>query len=68
MWLRHFLSEDLPACRTMIYGYNSKLLVRGTKTIIDYGREFLNELKKIRNTDEVGEASIPLPLDQMYRI
>ena len=54
MWLRDFLSKDLPSCRTMIYGYNSKLSSHGINTIMDYGRELLEELKKIRNTEEVG--------------
>lgn len=54
MWLRHFLSKDMPSCRTMTYGYNSKLTARGIDTIMDYGRELLEELKKVRNTDEVS--------------
>jgi hypothetical protein len=53
MWLRDFLSRDLPHCRTMIYGYNSKLLSNGIDTIMDYGRELMEEIKKVRNTEEV---------------
>ena len=53
MWLRHFLSKDLPTCRTMIYGYNSKLSIRGMGTLDDYTREFLEEIKRIRTTDVV---------------
>ncbi|CAP91131.1 Pc13g00620 [Penicillium rubens Wisconsin 54-1255] len=52
MWLRDFLSKDLPQCRTMIYGYNSKLSSPGVNTILDYGRELMEEIKKIRNTKE----------------
>ncbi|KUM55983.1 hypothetical protein ACN42_g11249, partial [Penicillium freii] len=52
MWLRDFLSKDLPQCRTMIYGYNSKLSSHGVGTILDYGRELMEEIKKIRNTKE----------------
>ncbi|KAI9688231.1 MAG: hypothetical protein M1822_001737 [Bathelium mastoideum] len=52
MWLRDFLSQDMPQCRTMTYGYNSKLLVRGTDTTLDYSRGLLDELKWIRNTEE----------------
>ncbi|KAJ5565742.1 hypothetical protein N7535_007380 [Penicillium sp. DV-2018c] len=52
MWLRDFLSKDLPRCRTMIYGYNSKLSSHGVDTILDYGRELMEEIKKIRNTKE----------------
>jgi hypothetical protein len=36
MWLRDFLSKDLPQCRTMIYGYNSKLSSHGVDTILNY--------------------------------
>ncbi|OBT52166.1 hypothetical protein VE04_08056, partial [Pseudogymnoascus sp. 24MN13] len=52
MWLRDFLSKDLPCCRTMIYGYNSKLSSHGINTIMDYGREFLEAIKRIRYTQE----------------
>ncbi|CAI7627456.1 unnamed protein product [Penicillium pancosmium] len=52
MWLRDFLSKDLPQCRTMIYGYNSKLSSHGVDTILDYGRELMEEIKKVRDTKE----------------
>jgi len=54
MWLRDFLSKDLPNCRTMIYGYNSKLSSHGINRIMDYGREFLEAIKRVRHTTEVG--------------
>ncbi|KAF1354563.1 TPR-like protein [Lizonia empirigonia] len=53
MWLRDFLCKDLPCCRTMIYGYNSKLSSHGVDTIMDYGRGLLEELKKVRGTEEL---------------
>lgn len=55
MWLRHFLAEDLPQCRTMIYGYDSSLKPesRSIHSIPDYTDSFLEELKKARTTDEV---------------
>lgn len=53
MWLRDFLSKDLPHCRTMTYGYNSKLLRPGTATIRDYGRGFLEEIRHVRNIKKV---------------
>jgi hypothetical protein len=56
MWLRDFLCKDLPRCRTIIYGYNSKLLSNGLDTIMDYGRGLLEELKKVRNTKEVSRG------------
>lgn len=55
MWLRHFLCRDLPRCRTMIYGYNSKLSSQGVETILDYGRKLMGEIKRIRNTKEVAD-------------
>lgn len=54
MWLRDFLFKDLPCCRIMIYGYNSKLSSHGIDTIIDYGRELMEELEKVRTTEEVS--------------
>lgn len=38
----------------MIYGYNSKLSSRGINAIMDYGREFLEAIKRVRYTQEVG--------------
>ncbi|CAN9415749.1 unnamed protein product [Alternaria alternata] len=52
MWLRDFLSKDLPCCRTMIYGYNSKLSSHGIDRIMDYSRGLTEELKKVRDTEE----------------
>ncbi|CAG7562602.1 unnamed protein product [Fusarium equiseti] len=52
MWLRDFLSKDLPCCRTMIYGYNSKLSSHAISKITDYGRELMEELKKIRCSEQ----------------
>ena len=54
MWLRDFLSKDLPTCRTMIYGYNSKLLSQGIDTIMTYGLELMDGLKRVRKTHEVS--------------
>src|SRR6266480_4618293 len=53
MWLRDFLSKDMPCCRTMIYGYNAKLSSRSIDTILDYSRGFLEEIKSIRRSKEV---------------
>ncbi|PNP50290.1 hypothetical protein THARTR1_08998 [Trichoderma harzianum] len=58
MWLRHFLSKDLPYCRTMTYGYNSKLSARGIDTIMDYSRGLMEGLKKIRNTEELRQRPL----------
>lgn len=47
-WLRHFFSKDLPSSRAMIYDYNSKLSSHGIHTIMDYGREFMEAIKRVR--------------------
>lgn len=59
MWLRHFLPEDLPQGRTMIYGYNSRLQSNSIHTILDYTESFLEELKKARVSEEVPFATPP---------
>ncbi|KAI1147078.1 hypothetical protein F4825DRAFT_465998 [Nemania diffusa] len=53
MWLRDFLARDLPACRTMIYGYHSKLLASNMSQLKEYGRQFLAEIEKVRDTKEL---------------
>ncbi|KAF2682375.1 hypothetical protein K458DRAFT_390862 [Lentithecium fluviatile CBS 122367] len=58
MRLRDFLSKDLPCCRTMIYGYNSKLSTYGIETIMDDGRGLIEELKKIRDTAELRKRPL----------
>lgn len=58
MWLRDFLSKDLPNCRTMIYGYNTKLKSPGIHTIESYCRSFLDELKKVRKTEHVSQPTL----------
>ena len=54
MWLRDFLSEDLPKCRVMIYGYNSKLSNPGLHTISDFGRDLREDLLRARRSDQVA--------------
>ncbi|KAF8539829.1 hypothetical protein BDD12DRAFT_736122, partial [Trichophaea hybrida] len=58
MWLRDFFSKDLPTCRTMIYGYNSKLNCAGIHTILDYNISFLADIKRARRTKEEKERPI----------
>ena len=57
MWLRDFLSDDLPKCRVMIYGYNSKLSDPGLHTIADFGRGLRDELLRARKSDQVAFKS-----------
>ncbi|MCJ1452831.1 hypothetical protein MMC28_003176 [Mycoblastus sanguinarius] len=52
MWLRDFLSKDLPDCRTMIYGYHSKLSTWNMNQLSEYGREFFAEITKVRFSEE----------------
>ncbi|KAA8905689.1 hypothetical protein FN846DRAFT_950264 [Sphaerosporella brunnea] len=52
MWLRDFLGPEFPYCRTMIYGYDSKLQSHGVEDITDYKRSFLEELRKARSSPE----------------
>ena len=54
MWLRDFLSEDLPKCRMMIYGYNSKLSNPGLHTIANFGRGLQEDLLRARRSDQVA--------------
>ena len=60
--MRDFLSKDLPCCRTMIYGYNSDLSTRGVDTIMDYGRGLMDELKMVRNSEEVSPVAEHNPI------
>ncbi|RDW65601.1 hypothetical protein BP5796_10293 [Coleophoma crateriformis] len=48
MWPRHYLCDDLPNCRTMTYGYDTRLLTVNSATKLDYTRSFLDELETVR--------------------
>ncbi|KAI5839056.1 ankyrin repeat-containing domain protein [Morchella snyderi] len=48
MWLRHFFEKDRPECRTMIYGYNSRLSEHCVHRLSDYSRGLLEEIDKAR--------------------
>ncbi|KAF8243658.1 hypothetical protein K440DRAFT_38426 [Wilcoxina mikolae CBS 423.85] len=52
MWLRDFFAKDLPNCRTMVYGYNSKLSHNSIHTVWDYKIDLLEQIKKARTTKE----------------
>lgn len=67
MWLRDFLSKDLLCCRTIIYGYNSKLSTHKVNTILNYGRGLIEELKKVRNTKKVSATTGGVALEQQYQ-
>jgi len=42
----------------MIYSYNSKLSSYSVDTIMDYRREFLEGIKRVRYTQELGELQL----------
>ncbi|KAL4766712.1 hypothetical protein BDW60DRAFT_222065 [Aspergillus nidulans var. acristatus] len=52
IWLRDFLSKNLPQYCTIIYSYNLKLSSHGINTILDYGWELIEEIKQVQNTKE----------------
>ncbi|KAI5793361.1 hypothetical protein FPQ18DRAFT_167883 [Pyronema domesticum] len=52
MWLHDFFAKDLPSCRTMTYGYNTKLRHHSIHTIYDYKLDMLEQIKKARVTSE----------------
>ena len=56
MWLRHFLADDLPGFRTMVYGYDSSLSKesRGIHRIPDYADRWMHGLKKVRTSAEAS--------------
>lgn len=50
----------------MIYRYNSKLSSHRVDTILDYRRELIEEIKKIRNTKEVGKTLSDLSTNSKF--
>ncbi|KAI9729393.1 MAG: hypothetical protein M1834_006917 [Cirrosporium novae-zelandiae] len=58
MWLRHFLADDLPTCRMMIYGYDAKLRAHNIGKIDNYSRGFLKCIEGIRGTEETRKRPL----------
>ena len=54
MWLRDYLREHFPNCRTMTFGYDANMKNHGTNTIADYSDELLAYLEKARDTEAVS--------------
>lgn len=55
MWLRDFFKKDFPECRTLIWGYNSKLNDESSvHKISDYNTLFLRDLNDARRDKKVG--------------
>lgn len=53
MWLRHLFEKDRPECRTMIFGYDSRLNEPGIHTLSHYSSGLLEEIDKARKGCEV---------------
>lgn len=53
MWLREFLSQDFKNCRTITFGYDSRLDTPGFGKTEDYALDLLNNMSNFRNSDEV---------------
>ena len=54
LWLRDFLSEDLPGARVFTYGYNSTFVFsRETGTLREYARALLEDIRCERTLPEV---------------
>jgi hypothetical protein len=56
MWLRDFLSKDIPNLRVMTYGYKSNLVGDITddfQTLLDYTKDLIHALETVRRSDEV---------------
>lgn len=56
MWLRDFFAKDLPTCRTMAFGYNTKLGHHSIHTLEDYKLDLLEQVRNARTTAEVSPA------------
>lgn len=55
LWLRDWLSKDIPNIRVLLYGYDTTLLKsNSTSSIEDLGRRFLESLTAFRTNDKVG--------------
>lgn len=66
MWLQDFLPNEkyCKNARILTYGYNTRLIGNDTveDTILDYARDFIQQLANARESDEVtvtthGDAS-----------
>ena len=58
VWLRHYLEEEMPSLRVMIYGYHAKLGELAGGGLDYYTKEFLQELRTIRASEEVNLACV----------
>ncbi|KAK1991103.1 hypothetical protein LX36DRAFT_753802 [Colletotrichum falcatum] len=61
LWLRDWLSDDIPNIRVLLYGYDTKLLKSNAKSSVeDLGRRFLESLTAFRTSDKTEHRPIIL--------
>jgi len=54
MWLKDFFNEDMPHCRVMTFGYNTKLASKRSSTFEDFCERFLEEILAVRSSPQVS--------------
>jgi hypothetical protein len=60
MWLKDFLPKDIGNIRIMTYGYDSSLIGPETNArLIDYRRNFIQQLKNSRSSAQVCRRVLP---------
>ncbi|ORX97677.1 hypothetical protein BCR34DRAFT_607182 [Clohesyomyces aquaticus] len=60
IWLRDFLPKDLPKCRVLTFGYNTKLSLDSNYRFDHFCDELLNALKRSRASDEASSRPLVL--------
>jgi len=53
MWLRDYLKDDMPKCRVLTFGYNTKLTINNNYRFEDFCKELLSQLSIARSSDTV---------------
>jgi hypothetical protein len=54
MWLRDFLPKDLPECRVLTFGYNTKLSLDSNYRFSHFCTDLRHAVRRSRPSDEVG--------------
>ncbi|KAK8859532.1 Protein SERAC1 [Apiospora arundinis] len=61
LWLRDWLSDDIPKIRVLLYGYDAKLLKSNARSPVeDLGRRFLESLTAFRASDKTEHRPVIL--------
>ncbi|KAH7024466.1 uncharacterized protein B0I36DRAFT_366411 [Microdochium trichocladiopsis] len=50
IWLRDYLKEDIPKCRVLTFGYNTKLTIDNNYCFEDFCKELLSQLRLARSS------------------